>query len=129
MPQRGMVYGINGFTRPDSISVLSDISQRDLAEQLPQREHPGQDVRRDYDRQFTESGIKSLERSSFLCETMFQTLNEAAEKTKLQRWQKFAEILILSGFCLLPPSVLILFQRSIKSEQQRTAPPVFCGES
>ncbi len=60
MPQRGMVYGINGFTRPDSISVLSDISQRDLAEQLPQREHPGQDVRRDYDRQFTESGIKVL---------------------------------------------------------------------
>ncbi|EFG2693094.1 relaxase, partial [Escherichia coli] len=83
MPQRGMVYGINGFTRPDSISVLSDISQRDLAEQLPQREHPGQDVRRDYDRQFTESGIKSLERSSFLCETMFQTLNEAAEKNEI----------------------------------------------
>ncbi|EPI9327266.1 LPD7 domain-containing protein [Escherichia coli] len=83
MPQRGMVYGINGFTRPDSVSVLSDISQRDLAEQLPQREHPGQDVRRDYDRQFTESGIKSLERSSFLCETMFQTLNEAAEKNEI----------------------------------------------
>ncbi|HFZ6116328.1 TPA: LPD7 domain-containing protein, partial [Escherichia coli] len=58
-------------------------SQRDLAEQLPQREHPGQDVRRDYDRQFTESGIKSLERSSFLCETMFQTLNEAAEKNEI----------------------------------------------
>ncbi|EGL2025937.1 relaxase, partial [Escherichia coli] len=83
MPQRGMVYGINGYTRPDPDGVLSDIPQRDLAEQLPQREHPGQDVRRDYDRQFTESGIKSLERSSFLCETMFQTLNEAAEKNEI----------------------------------------------
>ncbi len=67
--------------RPDSISVLSDISQRDLAEQLPQREHL---VRMcdGYDRQFTESGIKSLERSSFF-ETMFQTLNEAAEKNEI----------------------------------------------
>ncbi len=44
MPQRGMVYGINGYTRPDPDGVLSDIPQRDLAEQLPQREHPGQDV-------------------------------------------------------------------------------------
>ncbi len=29
MPQRGMVYGINGYTRPDPDGVLSDIPQRD----------------------------------------------------------------------------------------------------
>ncbi|ELH6552555.1 relaxase, partial [Escherichia coli] len=83
MPQRGLVYGINGYRKSDTISVLPDIQKHNLAKQSPQREYSGWNVRRDFDRQFTESGIKSLERSSFLCETMFQALNEAAEKNEI----------------------------------------------
>ncbi|EIZ1322392.1 relaxase/mobilization nuclease domain-containing protein, partial [Salmonella enterica] len=80
MPQRGLVHGINGrAAAPEFVSVLSNHEQRDMAEQLQERQRINQTMRRDTDRRFIERGIKTIEQSSVLYEHLFDKLNKEAE--------------------------------------------------
>ncbi|HAX4336320.1 TPA: relaxase [Escherichia coli] len=84
LPQRGLVYGINGRAAPtESVSLLPDNAERDLAKQLQERQHSDSEMRRDSDRQFTERGLKTVEQSSLLHELIYQKLNKEAESNEI----------------------------------------------
>ena len=84
LPQRGLVYGINGRAAPtESVSLLPDNAERDLAKRLQERQHSDSEMRRDSDRQFTERGLKTVEQSSLLHELIYQKLNKDAESNEI----------------------------------------------
>lgn len=84
LPQRGLVYGINGRAAPtESVGVLPDNVERDLAKRLQDKQHTGSEMRRDSDRQFTERGLKTIEQSSLLHELSYQQLNKEAESNEI----------------------------------------------
>ncbi|EGH3654119.1 relaxase [Salmonella enterica] len=105
MPQRGLVHGINGrAAAPEFVSVLSNHEQRDMAEQLQERQRINQTMRRDTDRRFIERGIKTIEQSSVLYEHLFYKLNKEAEineiSTMLQVRKELDPERFLSGVAL-----------------------------
>ncbi|EDW8942671.1 relaxase [Salmonella enterica subsp. enterica] len=84
LPQRGLVYGINGRGKPpESVRILQDNEQRNLANGMENRSHFDSAMRRNADRRFTERGIKSIGISTLLHETLFQKLNNDAERNEL----------------------------------------------
>lgn len=84
LPQRGLVYGINGRAAPtESVSLLPDNAERDLAKRLQERQHSDREMRRDSDRQFTERGLKTVKQSSLLHELIYQKLNKEAESNEI----------------------------------------------
>lgn len=84
MPQRGLVRGISGRGQPPSAHpALSDIQQHNLAERVQAGQHSGQKMRRELDRRLTERGIKSVELSSVLHESLYQKLNADAERNEI----------------------------------------------
>ncbi|ELO5683072.1 relaxase [Salmonella enterica] len=105
MPQRGLVHGINGrAAAPEFVSVLSNHEQRDMAEQLQERQRINQTMRRDTDRRFIERGIKTIEQSSVLYEHLFDKLNKEAEINEISTMSKVRKELdperFLSGVAL-----------------------------
>lgn len=84
LPQRGLVYGINGRgTPPESVLILQDNEQRHLADFMEVRPHLDPTMRWDADRRFTERGIKTIEISSVLHESLYQKLNADAERNEI----------------------------------------------
>ncbi|QZN96693.1 relaxase [Symbiopectobacterium purcellii] len=85
MPQRGLVRGISGRGKPpESVSILSHNEQYNLAERMETRQHSDEKMRRDSDRRLTERGIKTVELSSVLHESLYKKLNADAEKNEIQ---------------------------------------------
>ena len=83
MPQRGLVYGINGRAAPtESVSVLPDNVERDLAKRLQDKQHAGSEMRRDFDRGQQERGLKTVEKSFFVNDLLLNKLNEDAERNE-----------------------------------------------
>ncbi|EFI4715973.1 relaxase [Escherichia coli] len=84
VPQRSLVRGIPGRGQPPSAHpALSDIQQHNLAERVQAGQHSGQKMRRELDRRLTERGIKTVELSSVLHESLYQKLNADAEKNEI----------------------------------------------
>ncbi|UCQ29631.1 relaxase/mobilization nuclease domain-containing protein (plasmid) [Edwardsiella tarda] len=83
LPQRGLVYGVNGRAAPESIRVLSDNVERDLAKRIQERQYSNREVRRDSDRQQQGRGLKTVEESFFVNDLLLNKLNEEAEKNEL----------------------------------------------
>lgn len=84
MPQRGLVRGISGRGKPpESVSILSHNEQYNLAERMETRQYSDEKMRRDSDRRLTERGIKTVEMSSVLHESLYQKLNADAEKNEI----------------------------------------------
>ncbi|EHP6398635.1 relaxase [Escherichia coli] len=84
LPKRGLVYGINGRSAPtESVGVLPDNAERDLAKRLQERQHSDSEMRRDSDRQQQGRGLKTVEESFFVNDLLLNKLNEEAEKNEL----------------------------------------------
>lgn len=84
LPQRGLVRGVSGRGKPpESLSILSNNEQYNLAERVETRQHSDENVRRDYDRRLTERGIKTIEISTSLHESLYQKLNADAERNEI----------------------------------------------
>jgi hypothetical protein len=83
LPQRGLVYGINGRAAPtESVSVLPDNVERDLAKRLQDKQHADSEMRRDFDRGQQERGLKTVEKSFFVNDLLLNKLNEDAERNE-----------------------------------------------
>ncbi|EES5553731.1 LPD7 domain-containing protein [Escherichia coli] len=84
LPQRGLVYGIHGRGKPpESVRILQDNEQRNLANRMENRSHSDSAMRRNADRRFSERGIKNIGISTPLHEALFQKLNNDAERNEL----------------------------------------------
>ncbi|WP_158782800.1 LPD7 domain-containing protein [Pantoea sp. BAV 3049] len=84
MPKRGLVRGISGRGKPpESVSVLSHNEQHNLAERMETRQHSDEKMRRNSDRRLTERGLKTIELSSVLHESLYQKLNADVQKNEI----------------------------------------------
>lgn len=84
MPQRGLVRGIPGRGQPPAaLPSLSDIQQYNLAERVQAEQRPNKEMRWELDRQFSDRGIKTIEISTSLHESLYQKLNEDAERNEI----------------------------------------------